>query len=325
MQRIVIVGGETHIGEVTSLRGESLEITGVAVHPEQAEWAEKTFQAPVFHDFRRLLDQAPADIVAVANENDLKAEAVLEALGRGKHVIVDKPMALTLGEMDRIESLARQAGRSVLMLLTLRGNPWYRRLRDLVRDGAIGEPMQVYGKMAVELKRSQRPPWFLDKDRAGGPILDLAIHTIDQVEWVTGQRLTEVTAYEANISEPEDGQLIDSGAMFFRLSNGGTATIEQNRVMPPGTGSDYRLDVVGTRGQANLRFGKSLSVWTRAGETVLGAGDLGATVSVVADWLATLAGGGTPLVPDADSYRCNRIACLAKQAADSGTRVALPR
>ncbi|MGQ9555762.1 MAG: Gfo/Idh/MocA family protein [Anaerolineae bacterium] len=323
MYRIAIIGGETHIGEVTSLRDKSLEVAAVAVRPEQVSWAEQVFGAPVYSDFREMLDAVPVDIVAVANENDRKAEVILEALRRGKHVIVDKPMALHLEEVDAIERLAEEGGRRVLMLLTLRGNPWYRKVRSLAQSGVIGEPMQVYGKMSVELKRDQRPAWFLDKDRAGGPILDLAIHTIDQVEWVTGLKLAEVTAYEANISEPSDPKLIDSGAMFFRMSNGGTAVIEHNRVMPPGTGSDYRLDVVGTKGMVNLRFGTSLTVLTQEGQHQVPAAELGEPVSVVADWLYSLSGGKAALVPDAASYRANRVACLAKMAADSGKTLQL--
>jgi predicted dehydrogenase len=271
-----------------------------------------------------MLRTVPADIVAIANENDEKAAVVLHCLERGKHVIVDKPMALSLEDVDRIERVAKAKDLRLLMLLTLRGNPWYREVRELVEAGTIGMPIQVYGRMAVELKREQRPTWFLDKRRSGGPILDLAIHAIDQVEWVTGLQLTKVTAYEANISDPEREDLIDSGAMLFSLSNGGTAMMEQNRVMPPGTGSDYRLDVVGTRGQLNLRLGKSITVLTEKGERQLTAADLGPSVSVVADWLNSLADGKIPIVPDRDSFRANRIACLAKRAADTGTTITIP-
>lgn len=325
MYRVAIVGGETHIGEITALQGTALQITGVAVHAEQQDWARGAFSAPVVTDWRALLDEGQADIVAIANENDGKAEVALAALERGLHLIVDKPLALTLADTLAIQRLAEKRGRRVLMLLTLRGDPWYRKARELVAAGAIGLPMQVYGKMSVELKREQRPPWFLDKRRAGGPILDLAIHTIDQVEWVTGLRLTDVTAQEANLSDLSREELIDCGAMFYRLSNGGTAMVEQNRVLPPGTGSDYRLDVVGTLGQVNLRYGKSVTLLTAAGEQRWLEGDLAPSRSVVADWLASLAGGSAePLVPDAASFRANVIACLAKEAADSGKTVAIP-
>lgn len=324
MHRVAIVGGETHIGEVTGLEGRELTIVGVTVRADQTDWAHRTFgAAPIFTDHEAMLDEVPCDVVAVANENDVHAEAVLQALSRGKHVIVDKPMALRLSDVDAIEAESKRRGCSVLMLLTLRGNPWYRKLREIVLSGEIGAPVQVGGRMSVELKPGERPAWFLDKERAGGPILDLAIHTIDQVEWITGLKLTEVTAYEANLSHPADRRLIDSGAMFFRMNNGGTAYIEQSRVMPPGSGSDYRLDVMGTKGQADLRFGKSLSVLVEAGEKTIGPEDLDTPVSVVADWLRSLDERTEPLVPDAASLRASRIACLAKQAADEGRMVTI--
>ncbi|MCC7353606.1 MAG: Gfo/Idh/MocA family oxidoreductase, partial [Anaerolineae bacterium] len=288
MYRIGIIGGETHINEITQLRGKMVEITGVAVRPDQVEWAKKEFGAPVYTDYRRLLDEKPIDIVAVANENDLKAEVMLESLRRGKHAIVDKPMALKLSEVEAIERLAKEKGLRVLMLLTMRGSPWYRKTREIVLSGAIGAPVQVYGKMQVPLKPSERPPWFLDKYRAGGPILDLALHTFDQVEWVTGLNLTAVTAYEANLSHPEMKNLIDSGAELFRLENGGTAFVEQNRV---GFDYDYRLYVVGTNGQVNLLNNRSIRVQTQEGWREYGKADLGPTVSVVEDWLKSFNGG----------------------------------
>lgn len=324
MYRVAIVGGETHIGEITTLPGQVLRITGVSVRPDQVNWARGSFKAEVFTDFREMLARQPIDIVAVANENDKKAAVILEALKQGKHVIADKPMALTIEELDGIEKRAQEENLRVLMLLTLRGDPWYLELKELVRSGRIGTPMQVYGKMSVELKRDQRPPWFLNKYRAGGPILDMAIHTIDQIEWITGLCLIEVTAYEANISDPVREEFIDSGAMFFRLSNGGTAMVEQNRVMPPGAGSDYRFNVVGTKGQVNLRLGKSITIHAQEGGESITADDIGSPVSVVADWLETLSGGTEALVPDEASFRASRIACLAKVSADTGAKVAIP-
>lgn len=324
MHTVAIVGGETHIEEVTSLVGSRVQITGAAVRPEQTAWARERFEAPVYANFEQMLAEVPCEIVVLANENDEKADVALYCLRSGKHLIVDKPMALRLHEVERIEALASEKQLRVLMLLTLRGNPWYRKVRELIGAGTIGVPVQAYGKMSVELARERRPAWFLDKERAGGPILDLAIHTVDQIEWVTGLWLTRVTAYETNISDPRRQELVDSGAMFFRLSNGGTAVIEQNRLMPAGTGSDYRLNVVGTEGQVNLSFGRGISVISSAGERRIAGADLQPPVSVVADWLASLAGGDA-LVPDWASFRANKIACLAKNAADTGTTVEIPR
>jgi predicted dehydrogenase len=320
VHRVGIIGGETHIQEVTRLQGRLVEIVGVAVRPDLADWAHQQFGLIAVQDFRRLLADAGTDVIAVANENDLRAEVVIEALRQRKHVIVDKPMALTLDEVDQIGAAANEANRRVLMLLSLRGDPWYRAMRDVVQSGAIGETVQVRGHMCVPLNPGERPPWFLDATRSGGPILDLAIHTFDQVEWVTGRRMTWVSAHEGNVSHPELDTLIDSGTELFGLDNGGTAVVEQNRV---GLEYDYRLNVVGTAGQVNLLHKRGLRIQTKRGWREVGPADLQEPVSVVEDWLQSL-DGGEALIPDAASFRASRIACLAKQAAVTGTRVTLP-
>jgi len=324
LKRVLIVGGETHIGEITALAGRRLDIVGYAVRQDQIETVQREFGGAVSADYRALLDRTSPDIVAVANENDRKAEVCLEALRRGMHVIVDKPMALTVQEVHALRRAAQEAGRHVLMLLTLRGHPAYRKVREIVRSGEIGEPVQVYQKMSVELRWGKRPPWFFDRRRSGGPILDLAIHGVDQFEWVTGLRLMDVTAQESNRSRPEERYLTDSGAMFFRLENGGTAFIEHNRLLPEGQGSDYRLRVVGTRGQVDIRTKHYLWVQTAAGRRDLDLATLGPAVSVVEDWLDALASGAEPLVPDEASFRANEICCLAVRAAEQGITLRLP-
>jgi hypothetical protein len=86
---------------------------------------------------------------------------------------------------------------------------------------------------------------------------------------------------------------------------------------------DYRLHVVGTKGQVDLLNNRSLRVQTEMGWQELGPADLGSPQSVVEDWLASFAG-GEALVPDAISFRISKIACLAKQAAQSGQKIMLP-
>lgn len=324
LKKIAIIGGETHIAEVTQLAGTRLQIVGAAVRHDQMEMAKRQFGGVVTTDFRALLDETKPDIAAVANENDRKAEVCLEALRRGISLVVDKPLALTMEDTKAIRETAKKVGKSVLLLLTLRGDPQYRKVREIVRSGRIGEPVQMYQKMSVMLKAESRPPWFLDRRRAGGPILDLAIHGVDQFEWVSGVRLSEVTSHEANISHPEMKYLTDSGVMFFRLENGGTALMEQNRLMPPGTGSDYRLRVVGTGGQVDLRMGKYLWVETKAGREDFDVNALDDAVSVVENWLDAMENGEEPLVTDEVGYRANEICCLAVQSANTQKTVKLP-
>lgn len=316
MRRAAIVGGETHIGEITSLAGHKLEIVGAAVRPDQREWAASTFGAPVFDDMEELLAAGQPDLVAVANENDLKAGAVLRALEAGCDVVVDKPLAITQTQQEAISALlAAQPERRLLLLVTLRGNSEYMGLRRLVGSGEIGTPSFVHVRMAVQLKRAQRPPWFLDVHRSGGLFLDLLIHGLDQTEWLTGQRITAVTAVTGNLGDPADAPLRDHAAVFCELSGGGSALVEGQRMLPDTVGADYRVLVAGTQGFAELRMGHGVAYASPAG-AAQHLTDLPPAASVVTDWLE----GGT-LVPQEASLRANRLALLATEAAAVGRRI----
>lgn len=317
MKRVVIIGGETHIGEITKLSGTELEITGVLVRQDQREKAAEDFKAPLYANEDELYAQARPHIAAVANENDAKAATVLRALEEGCDVVVDKPLAITSQEQEDIEAfLDAHPERRVLMLLTLRGAPLWAGMREIVQSQAVGSPAFTHVRMAVRLKRAERPPWFLDVRRAGGLYLDLLIHGIDQVEWVTGARIVAMTATTGNLGDPADEHLRDHAAVFCELDNGGSALIEGQRMLPDTMGSDYRMLVAGTRGYADLSMaGNTLTATTPDGAEVEVA-DLPEPRSVVADWLAN-----GDLVDQAASLRANRLSILATRSAEQGKRL----
>jgi len=317
VKRVVIIGGETHIGEITKLSGTELEITGVLVRQDQREKAAEDFKAPLYANEDELYAQARPHIAAVANENDAKAATVLRALEEGCDVVVDKPLAITSQEQEDIEAfLDAHPERRVLMLLTLRGAPLWAGMREIVQSQAVGSPAFTHVRMAVRLKRAERPPWFLDVRRAGGLYLDLLIHGIDQVEWVTGARIVAMTATTGNLGDPADEHLRDHAAVFCELDNGGSALIEGQRMLPDTMGSDYRMLVAGTRGYADLSMaGNTLTATTPDGAEVEVA-DLPEPRSVVADWLAN-----GDLVDQAASLRANRLSILATRSAEQGKRL----
>ncbi len=319
MFTVGIVGGETHIGEVTKLQGDQLEIVAAAVRPDQEETAREQFGCPLVPDYRELLDAYQPDIVAVANENDLRAEVILAALAGGADVICDKPLALTMAEQDAIEeAVAANPQRRVLNLLTLRGQPVWRALREVVASGRLGTPAFTHVRMAVRLKRAERPPWFLDVRRSGGLFLDLLIHGLDQVEWLIGRRIVALTATMGNLGSPDDEHLRDHAAVFCELDDGGAALCEGQRMLPDTKGSDYRVTVAGSAGYADLGMADNCLVVTDPEGADQHIGQLPEPVSVVADWL-----GGGDVVPQEASLRANRLAVLATMAAHRNERIEL--
>jgi len=318
MRSVAIVGGETHIGEITQLAGKRLKTVGAAVRAEQIDWAREQFGGLVTTSYEELLQSTSPDIVAVANENDLKAKVVLTALSGGMDVVVDKPLAISLEEQQQIERLlAANPDRRLLNLLTLRGSPEWSGLKRLVDAGVIGRPAFCHVRMAVRLKRSERPPWFLDRRRSGGLFLDLLIHGIDQVEWCMGSRITAMTGGAGNLGFPEDPFLSDHAAVFCELDSGASAIVEGQRMLPDTKGSDYRMTVSGTEGYADLVMGSGIGL-TNSQAAEQSVEDLPEARSVVADWLD-----GGDLVPQEASLRSNRLAVLATLSAQKAERIAV--
>jgi predicted dehydrogenase len=183
-------------------------------------------------------------------------------------------------------------------------------------SACIGRPVFVHVRMAVQLKKDKRPPWFLDARRSGGLFLDLLIHGLDQVEWITGDRIVALTARMGNLGNAEDPRILDHASVFCELAGGGSAVVEGQRMLPDSKGSDYRVLAVGTTGYADLDLAAvSLTCTDRSGAArpvaVPAAG-----LSVVSDWLDR-----GELVPQADSLRANRLALLATLSSERRRRL----
>lgn len=312
-----IIGGETHLTEITRLAGQRLQLVRAAVGRERQEWARNNLTCPVTDNIEDILTDAEIELVAIANENDRRAAVVVAALGAGQDVIVDKPLAMTMDEQHRVQQALKQhPQRRLLMLLTLRGEPLWAGLRDLVQREVIGAPMFTHVRMAVQLKRAHRPDWFLDHRRSGGLFLDLLIHGLDYVEWLTGRRIVSLSAATGNLGHPMEVQLRDHASAFCVLDNGSTAVVEGQRALPATRGEDYRVTVAGIGGYADL-MGDSITV-TNNDAAGRAWNELPPARSVIADWLDQ-----GDLVTQRDSLRANYLALMATRAATTGTILAV--
>lgn len=316
LRRTAIIGGETHLREVSSLDGSLLKIVATSMKEEVRKQQLPELAVPNYADADTLLQAEQPELVAIANENDLKASAVLKCLRAGADVIVDKPFALTLGEQAEIEQcLLEMPRRKLLVLLTLRGEPGYAGLRQAISSGDIGIPVMSHIRMAVRLKRALRPDWFLDSRRSGGLFLDLLVHGIDYLEWATGAAIAAMTAVTGNIGNRDDPHVRDHAAVFCEMTGGASALIEGQRMLPDTKGEDYRLFVAGTEGTLEFDWAGNRLICTNKHEANKLI-PLAARRSIVADWLE-----GGSLADQASSLRSNRLAVLATLAADQRQRI----
>ena len=164
-----------------------------------------------------LLIEPTIDAVYISTTNEWHEPQVLAAIAAGKHVLCEKPLALSLDGARRMVAAAAAAGVVLGTNYHLRNAATHRKMRELIQTGAIGQPLAARVFHAVFL-----PPhlqgWRIDRaDSGGGVILDITVHDADTLRFALGDEVAEVTAMTANQGMARAG-LEDAvmGVMRFR-------------------------------------------------------------------------------------------------------------
>ena len=147
--RVAILGLDGHVSEILTPLPRLPDVSVVAVSHPDKERLERWTSNPLvkgadrYTDWRELLRQTEADVVAVCNDNGGRAEAVLACLERGLHVIAEKPLALNTADLLKIRTVSEERQRRVGLLLPMRYLPEYKMMRQVVAEGLVGEIVQM--------------------------------------------------------------------------------------------------------------------------------------------------------------------------------------
>lgn len=177
---------------------------------------------------------------------DQAKEAIL-CLKAGKHVYAEKPCAMTEEDLDEIIRTARQTGMEFHEMAGTAFEQPYLTMREKIREGAIGEVIQVLAQKSYPY-HDRRPQ---DEHIDGGLICQCAVHAFRFIEHVAGQRIGSVYAYETKLGNPyKDGGLMMAASMAMTLENGGVANVTANYLNPNGFGlwGNEHLRIFGTKG-----------------------------------------------------------------------------
>ncbi len=198
--RVVILGA----GFVANVHLESYhrfvpgaEVVGIfSRRPEAAAGVAQRYGIPkTFDRIEAAIEESEADVADVCLPNFLHHRAVLAAARAGKHVIVEKPLCLTLEEADDMIAAMRAAGRKLMYAEELCFAPKYERVRALANAGAFG---RLYMLKQAEKHSGPHSDWFYDIDQAGGGVLmDMGCHALAWFRWMLGgkPRPISVTAH----------------------------------------------------------------------------------------------------------------------------------
>lgn len=211
---------------------------------------------PRVDDRRRLLDDPSIDMVLIAAVPCDRAALAIEAMRAGKDVMVDKPGATTLAQLEAIRAAQAETGRIWSVDFSERFEvPAVTMASDLVAAGAIGPVVQTLGIGPHRLNRATRPDWFWQKDRYGGILVDIASHQIDQFVHFCGVAEAEITLATArNLAHPDDPGLQDFGEIALRSGRcHGYVRVDWFTPDALPTWGDGRLTILGTEGYIEVR------------------------------------------------------------------------
>jgi UDP-N-acetyl-2-amino-2-deoxyglucuronate dehydrogenase len=250
--RFAVIGagviGSLHAETIVQLPGAELTAV-VDVEPEAAGELAARYGTLALTDVDEALVRPDLEAVAVCTPSGLHADLVTRALAAGKHVVVEKPLDVSLEAAHRVAAAERASGRRVTVISQHRFDPASQIVFDAVRSGRLGRVTS--GNAVISWWRSQayydsagwRGTWALD---GGGALMNQGIHTVDLLVWFLGEPL-EVFAWAGRLAHDRI-EVEDTAVATIRFAGGALGAIQATTAAYPGMNA--RVQLHGDRGSA---------------------------------------------------------------------------
>jgi UDP-N-acetylglucosamine 3-dehydrogenase len=336
--RVAIIGagrmGSTHARAWSHLPGAEIVALADINQDTAKELAQAvgTTDAAIYADAESLLaEQGDAiDAVSICLPTHLHRAVAEAALAAGKHVLCEKPMALSVVDCDAMIAAAEKAGTVFTIGQTVRFFPEYANAKRAVERGAVGEPASVRTRRGGDYP--QRPnDWYSDVSQSGGVIVDLLIHDIDWVQWCFGPI---VRVYAQGLTERlADKRLdkMDYALLTCRHENGVVSHLEGTWADPGGFVTTFEIAGDGGLYAHDSRKAASLSKSIRGENTAPNGGALSSPIhpndnpyyAQIIAFAAAIRGEDAPIVSPTEARRAVAVAEAARESLQTGAAVVI--
>jgi myo-inositol 2-dehydrogenase/D-chiro-inositol 1-dehydrogenase len=233
---------------------------------EAAQKCATAFDIPTVTQDHRVITQNPdIEAVVICSSTDTHSQMIEEAAVAGKHIFCEKPIDFDLARIDRALAAVDEAGVKLQIGFNRRFDPNFRRVRELVADGKIGEP-----HILRITSRDPAPPPIEYVKVSGGIFLDMTIHDFDMARYLIGSEVEEVYVAAGVMVDPEIGKAgdVDTAVITLRFENGVIGTIDNSRQAV--YGYDQRVEVFGSGGMVAVSNKTPDSAVVSDGQSVYG-------------------------------------------------------
>ena len=291
-----------------------------------------------FTDYRKMLVELPdIELIAIATESGNHASIALDCLDKRKHLIIEKPIALSIRDADEIMGRAQRAGVLVAVCHQNRFNAAVQRMRQALEAGRFGKIS--HGSINVRWNRGQdyyrQAPWRGTWEQDGGCLMNQCIHGIDLLCWMMGSRIT--TVYAQTRQRFHDYlEAEDLGMAVLSFESGAIATIEGTTNVYP-ENLEETLYLFGQTGTVKIggRSTNTVEVWRFADHTSADDGQEGFVEQVsnvygnghgflYADMMQAIAEGRRPYVDAQAGRNALEVVLAIYKSQKTGLPVTLP-
>jgi len=288
-------------------------------------------QAEFFDDYDRFLREGDVEAVSICTPNALHAPMAVAALQRGIHVLVEKPMAVSLAEARGMIEASHESGAVLMVGQTQRYMPCHRRAMEIMQDGTLGRLFQMHMAFGHggPLKWSDRGRWFVMASLAGtGVIGDLAVHKADLIRVMSGQEVESVAAFKAGF---ETEEVEDNAVAVLRLTDGTLVTLSASWTARGGSIDSTVL--IGEKGtlRIGMELGAPLVLHEASGKRVsydvpVGIPKVKGVVELdeVPEFVEAVRGTRPNPIPGEEGYRALEICIAMDKSARTARIVSLP-
>lgn len=331
------LAGGMHAGALVGVPGVTLHASVGRTREQAAAFAARYGAARAYADLEGALADADVQAVHLCVPAHLHEPMALAVAAAGRHLLVDKPLARTVQEADRIIAACAAAGVRLGVCFQHRCLPLARQLRAGLDAGRLGRVFlgDAYVKWYRDDAYYHSRPWRATRSQeGGGALINQAIHSIDLLQWYMGP-VAEVTGYTARAAHASI-EMEDLGVALLRFATGALGVIEGSTATFPGF--PERIELHGERGTAILNEGEGRLEWHLGGEPAVSAADgpaqgnaadaaavsLNRHTDLFRDFYGAVSAGRAPAVDGHEGRKSLEIVQAIYLSARRGRPVALP-
>ncbi len=285
---------------------------------DRAEKLAREHGVPVYYDsVEDILSDPEVDAVHIATPVYLHCEHVTQAAEHGKHVLCEKPMALSVDECKRMIDVCKQNGVCLEVCFLMRFHANYNKIKQIIESGDLGEIIEARVSM-MKWYPIEEGLWRRDPARAGGGVLmDMGSHAIDLLSFLLG----DVSKVSAFISSQIGKWEVEETATVLMQTKSGAHTLASTSFVVSHGGN--MLEIYGTKGSILVGGGKT-RVYVNGDVREVSSPGANLYTEQVEHFARYMAGEEQPVVPGITGLKNIQIISAAYESARTGSTVAIP-